>query len=108
LLTKPCLALFSLALMALAAQQQPPRAPSPIQLALEQRAELQSKVDRLNEALRGLKARRGEDDVVADVEVYEKAGKWMLEFPEDFTNMQDVTYTLTVLDSARRFISGKT
>lgn len=46
------------------AHQQAPRAPSPIQLTVEQRAELQSKVNRL----------------------------------EDFTNMQDVAYTLTVLD----------
>jgi hypothetical protein len=64
------LALFSLVVMALAAQQQP-RAPSPIQLTVEQSAELQSKVDRLEDAVRALKARRGEDDLVADVEVYE-------------------------------------
>lgn len=52
----------------------------------------------MEEAVRALKARRGEEDLVADVEVYEKAGKWLLEFPEDFTNVQDVTYTLAVLD----------
>ena len=70
----------------------------PIQLTVEQRAELQSKVDWLEDAVRTLKARRGEDDLVADVEIYEKTGKWPLEFPEDFMNMQDVAYTLTVLD----------
>jgi hypothetical protein len=92
--------LLALALLSQAGQQPtaPPRAPAPIQLTAEQRAELQLKVDRLDAAVRALKARLGDDDLVADVEVYEKAGKWLLEFPEDFTNQQDVTYTLTVLD----------
>lgn len=97
---KPYTVLLSLALLPLAARQ--PNAPRqlspPIQLTAEQHEELQLKVDRLDAAIQALKARRGEDDLVADVEIYEKAGKWLLEFPEDFTNEQDVTYTLAVLD----------
>jgi len=70
----------------------------PIQLTPEQHQELQSKVNQLDSIVRLLKAHRGEVDLVADIEVYEKAGKWLLEFPEDFTNAQDVTYTLTILE----------
>ena len=98
---KTFLLLLTLALLPLAAGQQParpPQSPAPIELIAEQRAELQSKVNRLDAAVRALKSRHGEDDLVADVEVYAKAGKWLLEFPEDFTNQQDVTYTLAVLD----------
>jgi len=38
-------------------------------------------VDQLDAAVQQLTAHHGEDDLVADVEVYEKAGKWFLEFP---------------------------
>lgn len=106
--------LLTLALVPLAAQQpnQPQRAPAPILLTSEERLELQSKVDLLDVAVRELKKRLGEGDLVADVEVYEKAGKWLLEFPEDFTNEQDVIHTITVLDRgmerARLLQNGQT
>src|SRR6516165_6654640 len=87
----------SLALLPLVFQQ-PARQAVPIQLTPEQRKELQSRVNQLDSIVRVLKAHRGEVDLVADIEVYEKAGKWLLEFPEDFINGQDVTYTLAVLD----------
>jgi hypothetical protein len=87
----------SLALLPLVFQQ-PARQAVPIQLTPEQRKELQSRVNQLDSIVRVLKAHRGEVDLVADIEVYEKAGKWLLEFPEDFMNGQDVTYTLAVLD----------
>jgi hypothetical protein len=92
--------LFALALLPLFAQEPalPPPPPPPIQITAEQRAELKSKVDQLDAVVQQLKAHRSEDDLVADVEVYEKAGKWLLEFPEDCSNEQDLTYTLAVLD----------
>src|SRR5262252_8238841 len=89
---------LSSALLLLFQQPAAARQAVPIQLTPEQHQELQSKVNQLDSIVRLLKAHRGEVDLVADIEVYEKAGKWLLEFPEDFTNAQDVTYTLTILE----------
>jgi pimeloyl-ACP methyl ester carboxylesterase len=105
--------LFALVLLPLFAQEPalPPSPPPPILITAAQRAELQSKVDQLDAGVQQLKAHRGEEALVADVEVYEKAGKWLLEFPEDCSNEQDFTYTLAVLDRglerARQLQSGQ-
>jgi pimeloyl-ACP methyl ester carboxylesterase len=88
----------ALACTAGAALAQQARAARPIELTSQQRQELQAKIDRLEAAIQSLKAKRGEDPLVADVEVYAKAGKWLLEFPEDFSSQEDVTYTSIVLD----------
>ena len=38
--------------------------------------------------------------LLADVEVYQKAARWILEFPEEFFSQDYVAQTLTVLDRA--------
>ena len=40
----------------------------------------------------------GEDDLVADVEIHAKAGRWMLEFPQDVAGQDDVTFALKMVD----------
>ena len=42
---------------------------------------MQAKIDVLDLLVRDLKAKRGEVDLVADVEIHAKAGHWILEFP---------------------------
>ena len=68
------------------------------QLTAEDRQQIHAKLDQLDALVTPLKARRGEDDLMADVEVHAKAAHWVLEFPEDVTNQTDVRNALAVLD----------
>ena len=52
----------------------------------------------LDPLVRALKAKLGEDDLGADVEIHAKAGHWVLEFPQDVTVQDDVTFALKVVD----------
>ena len=118
------LALFSLtAVMALllraAAQQPAARAPQkggrgqapPVQPTGDEKRQIQSKIDELDSLVRNLKARHAQEDLVADVEVYAKAGRWLLEFPEDFFTQDGIDHALAVLDTgldrARQLQSGQ-
>ena len=38
------------------------------------------------------------EDLIADVDIYAKAGKWLLEFPQGFVNAQGIATYLGVLD----------
>jgi pimeloyl-ACP methyl ester carboxylesterase len=67
-------------------------------MTTEDRLAVQSKLDELDPLVRALKAKRGEDDLMADVEIHAKAGRWILEFPQDVTVQDDVTFALKVLD----------
>ena len=69
-----------------------------IQLTPEQKAAYQSKIDELDSIVKGLRAAKTNVDLIADVDIFDKAGKWLLEFPQDFANAQAVTTYLTVLD----------
>jgi len=48
--------------------------------------------------VRELKAKHGEVDLVADVDIHAKGARWILEFPEDVTVQDDVTFALKMLD----------
>src|SRR5205823_132580 len=109
---------FFAALLPLLAQQPPatpPAAPGPgpaagapaaaargrgpaYQLTPADRQEIQTKLDQLDALIKPLKAKRGEDDLMADVDVHSKAAHWVLEFPEDVTAQNDVRNVLAVLD----------
>jgi pimeloyl-ACP methyl ester carboxylesterase len=90
--------------------QQPPAAPGgasgrggrgrapAVQLTAEQKASYQAKVDELNTIVKGLRAAKTNIDLIADVDIFAKAGTWLLEFPQDFANAQAVTNYLAVLD----------
>ncbi len=64
----------------------------------EDLAAIRAKVDTIDSAVQALRARHTDEDLIADVDVYGKAGKWVLEFPEDFFVADDVKHTLAVLD----------
>ena len=74
------------------------QAPPRYEMTTQDRQALQSKLDELDPLVRALKAKRGEDDLVADVEIHAKAGRWILEFPQDVTVQDDVTFALKVVD----------
>ncbi len=61
--------------------------------------------------VRNLKARRTDDDLLSDIEIYAQAGRMLLEFPEDFFTQQGIDRTLTVLDTgiarAKELQNGK-
>jgi len=69
-----------------------------IQLTPEQKSQYQSKIDELNSIVKGLRAAKTNVDLIADVDVFAKAGTWLLEFPQDIANAQAVTNYVAVLD----------
>ncbi|HLX46620.1 MAG TPA: alpha/beta hydrolase-fold protein [Bryobacteraceae bacterium] len=96
------LTLATLPLVFLAAQQPPGGRGSqqpPVLPTAEEKAQLQSKVDAIEESVRKARAKHAGDDVVADVEVYARAGRWLLEYPTTFYTQDGINNALTVLDS---------
>jgi hypothetical protein len=74
------------------------QAPPRYEMTAQDRQALQAKLDVLDPLVRELKAKRGEVDLIADVEIHAKAGHWVLEFPQDVTVQDDVTFALKMLD----------
>lgn len=74
------------------------QAPPRYELTNQDRQALRTKLDELDPLVRALKTKRGEDDLLADVEIHAKAGHWMLEFPQDVTVEEDVSVALKMLD----------
>jgi hypothetical protein len=87
---------FAIALVAGGLAQ--PQQPAPPQLTAEQRSRYQSKIDELDSIARGLRAKQVNEDLIADVDIYAKAGKWLLEFPQGFATPQTIAAYLAVLD----------
>ena len=74
-------------------------APSPPpELTAEQKNAYQSKIDEIDSIVKELRAKRVDQDLIADVDIYAKAGKWLLEFPQGFVNEQGVATYISVLD----------
>ena len=75
--------------------QTPPR----YELTDQDKQAVKSRIETLDALVRAaLKAKKGDDDLVADVEVHAKAGHWFLEFPQDVTVQEDVVNAIKVLD----------
>jgi pimeloyl-ACP methyl ester carboxylesterase len=70
----------------------------PPQLTAEQKSQYQAKIEEIDAAVKELRARKINEDLIADVDIYSKAGKWLLEFPQGFVNAQNITTFLAVLD----------
>ncbi|MDP9099410.1 MAG: hypothetical protein M3N48_10530, partial [Verrucomicrobiota bacterium] len=64
----------------------------------EEKQQIQTRLNELDAAIKQIKAKRGEDDLMADVEVYSKAGHWLLDYPDDISVPDDIQNLLTVLD----------
>jgi hypothetical protein len=69
-----------------------------VQLMAGEESQYQAKVDELESIVRALRARKTNVDLIADLDIFARTGKWLLEFPQDFTSAQAVTNYLAVLD----------
>ena len=74
------------------------RGAPPVQLTPEQKGQFQSKIDEIDVIVKGLRAGKTNIDLIADVDIFAKAGKWLLEFPQDIANAQAIVNYLAVLD----------
>ena len=88
-----------------AAQQQPTagrgggRGGPPFQPKPEELQQVKEKTEEIESTVKDLISKRADPDLVADVEVYGKAGRMLLEFPDQFTNQNGVNHSLAVLDT---------
>ncbi len=64
----------------------------------EEKRRIQTKIDELGAKIRDLRARRVDDYLLADVEIFQEAARWILTFPEEFTRKETVASTLSVLE----------
>ena len=64
----------------------------------EQLAPIGEKSRQIEELVKQLKAKHADPDLVGDVEVFAKAGRFLLEFPELMNNQNAVDHAMTVLD----------
>ena len=72
--------------------------PPPVMPTAEEKSQLQSKIDSVEDIVRKLKAKRTGDGLVADVEVFAQAGRWLLEFPNTFYTQDGIKNAFAVLD----------
>src|SRR5262245_8516305 len=102
-------AAMACSIIAVAAQQPPPATPGggaggrgqapPADQPTEQDGQaLRGKLDELDPLVRAIKAKRGEDALLADVEIHGKGARWMLEFPQDVAVPDDVTFALKMVE----------
>jgi len=89
------LALFALCLPLLAQRVAPP----PVKPAPDETARVQSKTGELEAMVRSLRAAHTDPDLLADVDVFAKAGRMLLEFPDEYFTQDGIDHALTVLDT---------
>jgi hypothetical protein len=88
------------------AQQPPQAAPAgrggrgapPIQPKAEELAQIREKSEQIESIVKELKAKHADHDLVGDVEVFAKAGRFLLEYPELFGTQNAIDHSLVVLD----------
>jgi hypothetical protein len=94
-------------------QPNPPRPPArpPYNPTAEELTQIRTKADQLASLIETVKAKHPDPALLADVEIYEKAARWILKFPEEFFSQDYVAQTLSVLDQgaerARQLAEGK-
>jgi hypothetical protein len=74
------------------------RGQPPIQPKPEELAQVKAKTEQIEGMVRDLKAKHADPDLVGDVEVYGKAGRMLLEFPDQFFTQNGIDHSLAVLD----------
>src|SRR5687767_14366167 len=72
--------------------------PPPIIPKAEELALIRGKLEELDKMLSALTARRAAPDLIADVEVYAKAGRFLLEFPQTFFTQDGINQAISVMD----------
>ena len=87
------------------AAAQPPQTPGgrgnqppPVVPTADEKLQLQSKVEAIDGVVQRLKSKHVSDDLIADVEVYAQAGRWLLEFPNTFYTQDGIKNAFAVLD----------
>ncbi len=84
----------------------PPYQPSDIE-----KQQIQAKIGELDAAIRKLRARHADEQLLADVEIYVEAARWKMAYPEEFFRQQSVGDTLKVLtagfERASQLLEGK-
>ncbi len=70
----------------------------PIQPKPEELRQIEDKAGELDMIIREIKGRRVDEKLVADVEIYSKAGRFLLEFPQTFFVQEGVDQALKVMD----------
>ncbi len=92
------------------AAAKPPPAP-PIKPKPEELKQVLDKTDELSVLVASLRVRKVSAELLADVDIYQKAGRILLEIPEDFGTQAGIDNTLSVLDvglqRARDLLDGK-
>lgn len=66
--------------------------------APEEKQQIQARMGQLAEKLRGLKASNTDDALLADVEIFHEAARWIMKYEEEFFRKESVASTLAVLD----------
>jgi hypothetical protein len=84
----------------------PPFQPKP-----EELAKIQAKTEQLEGLVADLKTKHPDPDLLGDVEVYAKAGRFLLEYPELIANQAAIDHAMIVLDQgaerARQLAAGQ-
>src|SRR5260370_13864909 len=88
-----------------------PAAQPAIQPKPEEMTKVKEKTEQIEALVKELKTARANPDLVGDVEVYSKAGRMLLEFPELFGTQNAIEHSFLVLDQgierARQLQSGQ-
>ncbi len=63
-----------------------------------EKQQIRAKMGELAKAIQGLRERRADDALLAEVEVYHKAAEWILRYEEEFYNKSYLANTLAALD----------
>src|SRR4051812_34054631 len=99
-----------LALGVILCAQQRPQQPPPIEPKSEEIAAIKAKIKQIDEVLSAL-PKSTDPSLRLDVEIYSKAGKMLLEFPEDFFTQDGINHAMAVLDTgverAKQLQSGE-
>ena len=70
----------------------------PYKPTAEEKQKIQAKIDELGAMIRELRARKVDDALLPDVEIFYEAARWKMEFPREFFRQKTVAMTLNVLD----------
>ena len=74
------------------------RGPAPAQPKPEDLSHIKDKSEQIEAIVRDLRAKHADAALVGDVEVYAKAGRFLLEYPELMITQPQIDHSTTVLD----------
>src|ERR1051325_7629717 len=89
------IALAGAAVLALLPAQQT----KPYEPTAEEQQQLLAKAAQLDIAVKGLRAKKVDQALLADVEIYRKAVEWLIRYPEEFYTKAYFSNALSVLDT---------